>query len=328
MKTAHALLIAFGGAALLGARGKPPATFRLVFPVACRVNVDCAVQNYLDADPGPAAHDYMCHGRTYDGHNGVDIRIGSEALMRAGVGVRAAAAGRVLRVRDGVPDVSIRAAGAPDVKGEECGNGLVIDDGGGWETQYCHLKRGSIRVRPGRRVRAGAPLGQVGLSGDTEFPHLHLTVRKDGRVVDPFAYGAAPGSCGGGVPLWKDRIAYQSGQVFVAGFATRVPTMAEAQRDGADQRPLPTRTGPALVAFVQAIGLSEGDLQQITITGPDMRTVVDSKAAPLDHDKAQWIIGVGRKTPAGGWQPGIYQARYAVRRGGVEPIVRTFRIRL
>lgn len=325
-RIARAALLATALLAVGARRPRPDPVLRLSLPLACRIGIDCAVQNYVDDDPGPEPHDFLCRGRTYKGHNGTDFRIPSLMRMHEGVPVLASAPGRVLRVRDGVPDISVRDRGTAAVVNEECGNGLVVDNGHGWETQYCHLANGSLRAKPGQKVRAGTPLGLVGLSGDTEFPHVHLTVRKDGRVVDPFAYGAAPESCGGGRMLWRDRIAYQSGQVLVAGFATRAITMGDAQANGASQQPRPTRTGPALVAFVQAIGLQQGDVQRLAIIGPDARVVVASDAAPLDHDKAQAIVDVGRKTPVGGWAPGVYQANYAVRRGGVDVILRTFQI--
>jgi hypothetical protein len=326
MRIARVALLATALLAVGARKPRPAPVLRLGLPLACRIGIDCAVQNYVDDDPGAEPHDFLCRGRTYHGHNGTDFRLPSLARLHQGVPVLASAPGRVLRVRDGVPDLSVRERGIAAVANEECGNGVVIDDGNGWETQYCHLAKGSVRVKPGQRVRSATPLGYVGLSGDTEFPHVHLTVRKDGRVIDPFAYGATPGSCGGGRMLWRDRIVYQSGQVLVAGFATRAITMAEAQSDGAAQQPHPTRNGPALVAFVQAIGLEKGDVQRLEVVGPDARTIVASDAAPLDHDKAQAIVDVGRKTPAGGWAPGVYQANYTVHRDGVDVIMRSFQI--
>ena len=71
--------------------------------------------------------------------------------QRRGVDVLAAAAGRVLRVRDGATDVSVRERGARSVEGRECGNGVIIDHGEGWTTQYCHMAQDSLKVRPGRR---------------------------------------------------------------------------------------------------------------------------------------------------------------------------------
>ncbi len=68
----------------------------------------------------------------------------------------------------------------------DCGNGLVIDHGDGWQTQYCQRKQGSVRGNNGQTVAAGDVLGQVGLSGRTLFPHLHISARKDGETVGPF----------------------------------------------------------------------------------------------------------------------------------------------
>jgi murein DD-endopeptidase MepM/ murein hydrolase activator NlpD len=303
--------------ALLGAAAPAPAPrLQLAWPVDCRLGETCAIQNYPDEDPSPAARDYTCHGRTYQGHDGTDIRLTSMALERKGVNVLAAAPGTVLRTRDGIEDRSVRDDPSGAVAGKECGNGLVVDNGGGWETQYCHMKQGSLVVRPGEQVTAGSALGQVGLSGNTEFPHLHLTVRKDGKAVDPFAFGAATGSCRAGQSLWRATPAYREGQVLVAGFAARPVQMGDVQERGVDQQPRPGRS-TALVAFVQAIGLEAGDFVRLTLAGPDGATLADSTQPPLDHDKAQQLTFVGRgHAPTTGWPAGQYRASYSVKRNG------------
>src|SRR6185295_19509977 len=84
---------------------EPP---RLAFPLACEIGRTCEVQHYVDRDPGPGVRDYRCGRRTYDKHNGIDIRLLDMAAQRAGVDVLAAAPGRVARLRDGVADISIR----------------------------------------------------------------------------------------------------------------------------------------------------------------------------------------------------------------------------
>jgi murein DD-endopeptidase MepM/ murein hydrolase activator NlpD len=314
---------------LLAATGSAP---KLILPIACKLGQTCAIQNYVDLDPSPAASDYRCGSRTYDKHSGVDFRLTSMAEQRKGVAVLAAAAGTVLRVRDGVPDVSVREAGKAAVADRECGNGLVIAHPGGLETQYCHMARGSIAVKPGQQVSAGAPIGKIGLSGNTEYPHLHFTVRRDGTVVEPFAAGAKAGRCGGGESLWSLAAglagAYKAGEVLNAGFATGPVTMAAVQESGADQQPRPSRSAPALVAFVQAIGLKGGDVQRITITAPDGSVLVDSSVKPLDRDKAQWLSFAGKKRPAAGWAAGRYRAQYVVLRGGKAVIDRRFEVML
>jgi murein DD-endopeptidase MepM/ murein hydrolase activator NlpD len=296
----------------------PPAKplLRLAWPVDCKLGQSCAIQNYVDDDPGPAATDFECKHRTYPKHDGVDIRLTSMALERRGVNVLAAAPGRVLRVRDGMTDRSIRDEPAGAVQGKECGNGLVIAHEGGWETQYCHMREGSLAVRAGQPVQAGTVLGKVGLSGDTEFPHLHITVRKDGKAVDPFAYGAAAGACRAGRSLWAATPFYREGEVLVAGFATGAVTMRDVQENGADQPARPSRTTP-LVAFVQAIGLEAGDVPRLVLTGPDGKTLAQSRQKPLDHDKAQYLLFAGRgHVPPGGWPAGEYRATYQIVRQG------------
>ncbi|WP_406190904.1 M23 family metallopeptidase [Streptomyces griseus] len=54
------------------------------------------------------------------------------------------------------------------------GNHVVLDLGDSTYAVYAHLQRGSLRVRPGDRVRAGQRLGRVGNSGNTTEPHLHF----------------------------------------------------------------------------------------------------------------------------------------------------------
>lgn len=49
-----------------------------------------------------------------------------------------------------------------------------------------HLRCGSIRVKPGEHVKAGHQLGEVGNSGSSIQPHLHLQVMKYGRLFPLF----------------------------------------------------------------------------------------------------------------------------------------------
>jgi hypothetical protein len=299
---------------------------RLAFPLACTIGLSCEVQHYVDDDPGPGVRDYHGGRRTYDGHNGVDIRIADMAQEKIGVDVLAAAPGRVTRLRDGVADISIRAPGAPDVKGRECGNGVVVDHGGGWETQYCHLAQGSVKVRVGDTVTAGQPIARVGLSGDTEFPHLHITVRHAGVVVDPF--GPDPATSGVRRPLWTAAaakvMAYKPGAVLNVGFASGPVTMDAVEAGAA---PPPTADS-ALVAYARAIELEAGDELDLSLLSPEGAVLAQSRAPPLDHDKAQWLLFVGKKRPATGWPSGTYTGRFLVRRGGKVVISRDFDIRI
>ncbi len=79
--------------------------------------------------------------------------------------VLASASGRVVRMRDGVPDGAFGKSAREAVRDIECGNGVVIEHPGGWETQYCHMANGSLAVKPGDDVAQGRRLGRIGLSG-------------------------------------------------------------------------------------------------------------------------------------------------------------------
>jgi len=116
---------------------------KLGVPLACTMGRDCFVQNYVDVDPGAGARDHTCGPLTRDGHKGTDIRLVDLGAMRGGVAVVAAAAGTVLALRDGMADAGLSEASREAIKGRECGNGVVVDLGGGWHTQYCHLGKGS-----------------------------------------------------------------------------------------------------------------------------------------------------------------------------------------
>jgi peptidase M23-like protein len=307
-----------------------PGVPALAFPVACEPGRTCEVQHYVDRDPGPGTLDYRCGLQTYEGHNGVDIRLPDMAAQRRGVAVLAAAAGKVKGIRDGMADASIRAPGAASVANRECGNGVVIDHGGGWETQYCHMARGSIAVKVGDTVSAGMPLGRVGLSGNTEFPHLHFTVRHGGAVVDPFAPDADnPTACAAQPELWtpaaQARMPYHSGVVLNAGFTEAPFTMEELENGGL--RPA-TTASPALIAYVRAIALLPGDVVELQLKGPDGATLAQTRREPLARWRAQDMVFIGKRRPPSGWASGLYTADYRVLRQGKAAISRRIQLRL
>src|SRR5688572_5478938 len=235
----------------LAARAEMPTD--LALPLDCTPGEDCWVVRYVDLDPGPGAKDYMCGGLTSDGHQGTDFAIRNLAVMAEGVQVRAAAAGVVEGLRDGQPDISVADRGPEQVEGQECGNGIRIGHGEGWITLYCHLRRGSIMVAQGDRVEVGQPLALVGLSGETSFPHLHLQIQQDERLVDPFVGPAPPDGCGRQYePLWRPdvmaRLDYRPVVLTNAGIATAAPEIDDVRRGWHRLDSLPT-TVPALVLW-------------------------------------------------------------------------------
>lgn len=63
------------------------------------------------------------------------------------------------------------------------GRYVVLKHPGGWSTFYGHMS--AISVVPGQRVRQGARIGSVGNTGYSTGPHVHFSVFKNGRAVNP-----------------------------------------------------------------------------------------------------------------------------------------------
>lgn len=101
-------------------------------------------------------------------HNGIDIQAAE------GDSVRTAASGTVLSVKDD----------------ELMGTTVVIQHGGGYTTQYSCLQK-DPPVQEGDQVAAGDIIGLVGSTASAEGsmgPHLHFSVSKDGKLIDPADY--------------------------------------------------------------------------------------------------------------------------------------------
>jgi hypothetical protein len=303
---------------------------QLGLPIACEPGRTCYIQNYVDTDASASAKDYKCGTLTYDAHNGTDFRVPSSEAQRAGVEVLASAGGRVLRTRDGAPDGIFHKSAREAVRDVECGNGVLIEHAEQWETQYCHLANGSLRVKPGDIVKRGQPLGRVGRSGLTEYPHLHFTVRHRGTIADPFAYGAAADSCGGGELLWDPslhaQLVYQERAVLNAGFAS-VPVTMDLIEDGKADMEVLSASAPAVVAFVRAIGLKAGDVQSFAVRDPGGHIIAETRTVPLENNKAQVMLFAGRKRPASGWVQGTYKATYTVEHDGQVVLKRDLELR-
>jgi Peptidase family M23 len=86
----------------------------------------------------------------------------------------AAAAGRVVEAVDRFPDQVPPDNPTPPTFVDLPGNHVTLRVGPGSYLIYAHMKPGSVRVRVGERVRRGQVLGQLGNSGNSATPHLHL----------------------------------------------------------------------------------------------------------------------------------------------------------
>ncbi|WP_041802292.1 M23 family metallopeptidase [Micavibrio aeruginosavorus] len=292
---------------------------QLMMPAACALGTDCWVVNYIDTDTEKdSARDYTCGPRTYDGHDGTDFAIRDRVAMDIGVGVVAAANGRVVRVRDGQDDQQPTGEQIQTMLSSNlgCGNGVLIDHGNGWQSISCHMKKGSITVKPNQPVRAGERIGEIGQSGAAEFPHLHFSLFKGGTIIDPFSGEAIDGGCGGTPkPLWLMGLTlpYEPVALYAGGFTPGEPVLDGLRIDATGAATV-RADAPALSFWVGIYGVREGDVIHMTITDPLGRPFA-SRAITQDKTRARQFYYVGRKV-RGTLMPGPYTGTLTLERTG------------
>ncbi|MBQ9476210.1 MAG: M23 family metallopeptidase [Bacteroidales bacterium] len=103
--------------------------------------------------------------KAYVQHNGLDLIAPQEAS--------------VLATADGTVSKVTRSS-----RGQ--GNLIELTHAGGYKTRYAHLS--DIAVKEGQKVRKGARIGSVGMSGSSYAPHLHYEVLRNDEYMDPINY--------------------------------------------------------------------------------------------------------------------------------------------
>jgi biotin carboxyl carrier protein len=104
-------------------------------------------------------------------YNGDPLK--NESYYAFGKEIIAPADGTVVSVFNDTPDnepVGVMNEKVP------AGNLVVIDHGGKEFSYLAHLKKGSIKVKPGDKVKTGDFIGLLGNSGNSSEPHLHFQV--------------------------------------------------------------------------------------------------------------------------------------------------------
>ena len=195
--------------------------------------------------------------------------------MLRGVDVIAAAPGRVSTVRRGMPDVSYKAVGRDVITRRGLGNVVIINHGKGWRTIYAHLKKSSIRVAKGQRVKAGQVIGQVGMSGLAQVPHLHFGVLQNRKVIDPFNGTNSNQDCKStGSPLWTAKalrkMRYPNVFILNAGFSDSSKFNRIALTYGLDEKDSFYRKAPN---FIFAVDFS---LSESSVTSPSVNLLIFS----------------------------------------------------
>lgn len=293
-----------------------PLKFRM--PARCTIGRNCLIQHFVDTEPGAEAKDYKCGTLTTSGNQGTHFRLPGPQEMLKGVSVVAAASGEVIRVRDGLPDVDVTLVGRNALGNSGFGNVVLLKHRDGYLSAYGHLKRGSIAVTRGQTVRAGQKLGEIGLSGATDFPHLHFEIRREGKVIDPFTGLEAESGCGKtGDPLWNQaaqaQLTYFPSAVLRIGFAA-IDLNQAALEYGllAGDSGLSGKSG-RLVFHVYAAGLRAGDKARFEIQGPGGAVLTETEETVLE-DSPTAIFRTGPPDLGSALEPGSYKGIFTLMR--------------
>jgi Peptidase family M23 len=144
----------------------------------------------------------------YDTHEGTDFGLVGAVLGQAmGVDVTAAADGVVVVAQDGNADDCFYSPFSGGIRcrdvafqrpfwdelrtgPETPANRVAVLQADGHMAWYYHLRRGTVAVVAGQRVRCGTKLGQVGSSGNSSGPHLHFELRapRTGATIESLAW--------------------------------------------------------------------------------------------------------------------------------------------
>ncbi len=304
-------------------------------PLECEIGVDCWVLRYFDHDPNGGTKDHECGFMTGDDHRGIDIRVRDYVAMHKGMVVVAAADGVVTATRDGVEDVAVQnnTDSREEVSRYGLGNTVILSHGDGWQSAYGHMLKGSVLVKEGDQVTAGQPLGMVGLSGLTSFPHVHFMVKYNDKALDPFTGLKQDPACGDtSETLWMPEalaeLQYIRTAMLVGGFADLVPNEEDATNGRYDQTML-RADGEAIVFWYQIMGANKGDTETVQVTAPDGRVVVEREKV-YQKNRVLVFDFIGDKLGGDRLAPGLYRAEYRLVRNvdGAEQTIlgRTFEI--
>jgi len=300
---------------------RPP---ELDLPLKCTLGQDCYVQHYVDTQGGQGAKDYSCGSLTYNDHTGTDIRIRTLKDLEKGTPVIAAADGVVGNLRRGVKDQyfsDYNAQKRKEIYNIGLGNVVILNHNKGWSTFYAHLKKGSITVEKGQRVKKGDVLGYVGMSGLTDFPHLHFEVRYRNRQIDPFTGLERDRGCDNKkFSLWSEialrQLDYKPTFFVNTGFSETRPTGRHDVESGKKKEKVLNPAAPTLFFWSYYIGVRQGDEVRLRLFDPRGQELREYRLPRESKNRISKYPYLGVKRPPAGWRSGTYKGEITITRDG------------
>lgn len=280
----------------------PLSALELQFPVACRLMENCWITNHVDLDRDKGyAEDYMCGSKTTDGSKSTHISLGSLSAIKQKI--------PVIAVADGQISVAQHNTGF-------CGTRVLIDHGGGWESNYCHLDPKTLQVHEGQHVKQNQILGSIGNSGQTDWPHLSYALLRNGMVFDPFSGRTNLEGCSrASQPLWINKMnpLYEPAQVTAIGFNFGFLNGNDIKAGALKSATAMKHDTPQISLWTLMMNVQKGDKIEMQIITPSGRHL---KKKTITVKKSKKYYPVYLSTLRGNflWDKGIYKGVITITR--------------
>jgi hypothetical protein len=161
----------------LGGQPSPQPAYGLVTAACCKPNLHRDLHIAIDGVRIETAETFAIdwakvkNNRIFDGDGREN-----EQHYAFGEDVFAVADGTVVSIQDGKPETTPNVQMKPESKDDYGGNHVILEIAPDVFALYVHLQPGSLTVKVGDVVKAGALLAKVGNTGPSNGPHLHFGV--------------------------------------------------------------------------------------------------------------------------------------------------------
>ena len=274
----------------------------LLFPVSCRIMENCWITNHVDLNKNiNQVEDYMCGKKVSDNNQSTHISLASKSSYHENIPVLATAEG-IVRVAE--------------LDSGFCGGRVLIEHKDGWQSSYCHLNPELITVIKGQKVKAGDVLGLIGVSGQSQWPHLSFAVLRNGMVFDPFS-GRTPleGCLKASTPLWEGGMnpLYEPAHVTNIGFTVGHVTNQEITSGAiAAAKEIATNT-PQISLWAMLMNISSNDDISLKIEEPSGR-ILNQLDIKIKNDADFHPIYFVTRRQNFLWDEGLYKGTITITR--------------
>ena len=284
----------------------PP--LNLTFPVSCQINKNCWIVNYPDNDLTEKFKDYKNGEITYDGSLGTNIAVKTILDLKKGIPVLSAQDGKVLFTQNNIEDNWESKDKLPNTP--PYGNSVIIKHNNGWKTLYCHLKKGSIKVKVGDFTTGGTQIAEMGMSGSSDFPHLNFLVLHDKNFFDPFSgmklrneeneeKEEKKGKIEKYKPFWnpaaKEKLTYKNILITNIGVSTESPSIEDIKKGKYENIEILNNV-PSIFLWAYGFHFKKNDFLKISLKNPEQEKILDT-IVKIKKDRMEHFIFLKKEKP-------------------------------